>query len=136
MKRIAATLVIAGALSLCAVAMASVALSGTYTTTLGKSAGPLAGAWSLTFASPKYTVADKGSTVVSGTYTLSGNKITFTDKSGKDACPGKGVYQYSAVGRGLTFKRISDSNAKCAGRRAVLAATFTKKLSVGGPSGY
>lgn len=136
MKRIAAILGLGSVLALCAVALASSALSGTYATTVPKSAGGLAGNWTLVFASPKYTVTDNGSTVVTGTYALSGTKITFTDKSGKDACPGKGVYRYSAVGTTLTFKRISDSNAKCAGRRAVLGSKFTKKLSVGSGSGY
>jgi hypothetical protein len=136
MKRIAAIFGLGSVLALCAVALASVALSGTYSTSIGKSAAGVTGTWTVTFKSPKYTITDNGSTVVTGTYTLSGNKITVTDKSGKDACPGKGVYQYTAVSRSLTFKRISDPSAKCAGRRAVLAATFTKKLSVGGPSGY
>jgi len=135
MKRIAVALGLGSVLALCAVALASTALSGTYSTTIGKSAGGLAGAWTMTFASPKYTITDKGSTVVTGTYTLSGNKITFTDKAGKDACPGKGVYQYTESGRSLTFKRISDTNAKCAGRRAVLASTFTKKFSSSGSGG-
>ena len=59
-----------------------------------------------------------------------------TDKSGKDACPGKGVYSFKASGRSLSFKKVSDSNAKCAGRRTVLAATFTKKFSQGAGGGY
>jgi hypothetical protein len=135
MKRIAVTLGLGSVLALCAVALASTALSGTYTAVLGKSTGKLAGSWGLTFASPKYTVTDAGKTVITGTYTLSGNKITLTDKSGADACPGKGVYQYTESGRSLTFKRVSDTNAKCVGRRTVLASTFTKKFSSTGSGG-
>jgi hypothetical protein len=137
MKRIAATMGLATVLVVCATALASVALSGTYTTVIGKGplGGKVAGNWSLAFSGSKYTVSEGSTAVVNGTFTLRSNRITFTDKSGKLACPGKGVYKYTASGRSLKFKRISDSNAKCAGRRAVLAGTYTKKFSSSGSGG-
>ena len=137
MKRIAAAIGVLGALLVCAAALAATSVNGTYTATLGS--GPLKGAvkgtWTLNFASPKYTVAYNGSVSAKGSYSLSGNKITFSDKSGPRACPGKGVYTYKLNGRILTFKKVSDSNAKCAGRSAVLAGTFTKKFA-SSPGGY
>ena len=138
MKRIAATIGLGSTLALCAAALASVALSGTYTATVGRGplGGKVAGTWGIAFSAPKYTITYNGSAVANGGYTLSGNKVTFTDKSGKAACPGKGVYTYTLRVRSLTFKVLSDPSAKCAGRRAVLASTFTKKLSVPSHSGY
>ena len=137
MKRIAATIALVSALALCAAAFAGSPLSGTYNTTIGKGplGGKVAGAWSLAFSSPNYTITYKGAKVAVGTYTTSGGKVTFTDKSGKLACPGtKGVYSYTLSGRSLKFKAVSDSS--CAGRRAVLAGSFTKKFTAPAGSGY
>jgi hypothetical protein len=139
MKRLAVTITAVSALALCTAAFAGSPLSGTYNTTIGKGplGGKLAGAWSLTFSSPNYTVSYKGAKVVVGTYTTSGGKLTFNDKSGKLACPGKGVYSYKLNGRSLTFKVVSDKSPACAGRRGVLAGgTFTKKFSSSGGGGY
>src|SRR5579871_5898428 len=85
MKRLATVSTTALALVLCAAALASSALGGTYDATITKS-GPLAGAWSVTFKGSAYTITFKGATAVKGTFTQSGNKITFADKSGKYAC--------------------------------------------------
>ncbi|HLW94792.1 MAG TPA: hypothetical protein VKS25_05390 [Solirubrobacteraceae bacterium] len=134
MKRLVATITALGALALCAAALAGSPLSGTFNTTIAS--GKVAGAWSLTFSSPSYTVTYKGSKVAVGAYTTSGGKVTFTDKSGKLACPGKGVYSYTLSGRTLKFKLVSDKSAACAGRRAVLAGTFTKKFGQGSGGGY
>ncbi|HEX4036238.1 MAG TPA: hypothetical protein VHX66_17485 [Solirubrobacteraceae bacterium] len=138
MKRLAATIALVSALALATVALAGSPLSGTYNTTIGKGplGGKVAGAWSLAFSSPNYTVSYKGAKVAVGTYTTGGGKVTFSDKSGKLACPGKGVYSYKLNGRSLTFKAVSDKNAACAGRRAVLAGTFTKKFTSSGGGGY
>jgi hypothetical protein len=138
MKRLTATITALSALALCTAALAGSPLSGTFNTTIGKGplGGKVAGAWSLAFSSPNYTVSYKGSKAVVGTYTTSGGKVTFTDKSGKLACPGKGVYSYTLSGRTLKFKVVSDKNAACAGRRAVLAGTFTKKFAQGSGGGY
>jgi hypothetical protein len=87
----------------------------------------------MTFSGSKYTITYNGSTAVNGTFSLSGKKVTFNDKSGKYACHVTGVYNYSLAVRSLTFKRVSDS---CTGRRAILAATFTKKFSGGSGNGY
>ena len=138
MKRIAATIAVASAAAFCSAAIAGSALSGTYNTTIGSKplGGKVAGAWSLSFNSPNYTVSYKGAKVAVGTFSISGNKVTFTDKSGKAACPGKGVYSFTLSGRTLKFKIVSDKNARCAGRRAVLAGTFTTKFTSPAGSGY
>lgn len=134
MKRYACAAGLIATLAFCATALASSAPSGSYTGTVGS--GQLKGTWTLAFSSPNYTVADNGTVVVKGTFSVSGNKMTFSDKSGKDACPGKGVYSFTASGRSLTFKRVSDSNSKCYGRRTVLATTFAKKFSQKPGGGY
>jgi hypothetical protein len=133
MKRLATISAILAALVLCTTALASSALSGTYNATITK-AGSLNGAWSLAFSGSNYTISFKGAAAVKGTFTQGGNKITFSDKSGKYACPAKGVYTYSLIARTLTFKSVSDS--KCTGRRTVLAARFTKKFSSSGGGSY
>jgi len=133
MKRIATAAALAIALVPCTTAFAATALSGTYNATIAGS-GSLNGSWSLTFSGSKYTISFKGSTAVNGTLTQSGNKITFADKSGKYACSAKGIYSYTLSGRTLRFTRVSDS--KCAGRRTVFAATYTKKFTSTGGSGY
>jgi hypothetical protein len=137
MKRIVGAATVVAALVLCAAAMAASLANGSYTGTVGSSplGGQLKGTWVLTFKSPSYTVAFNGTTVIKGTYTQGGGKITFTDKSGKLACPGKGVYSYKVNGRTVTFKKISDSS-KCAGRSGVLATSFTKKFTTSGGGGY
>jgi hypothetical protein len=134
MKRSGLVAVLLAALVLCASALASSAPSGSYNGMV--TSGPLKGTWTLSFTSPNYTVAFNGSVVVKGSFSVSANKITFADKSGKDACPGKGVYSFNASGRSLSFKKVSDSNAKCVGRRTVLAASFTKKFSQTSGGGY
>ncbi len=134
MRRITAAGALVIALLACSTASAVAALSGTYNATITKS-GPLRGAWSLTFSGSKYTISFKGAVAVNGAFTQSGSKITFSDRGGKYACPGKkGVYSYALNGHTLTFKRVSD--AQCAGRQVVLGATFAKKFGSGGHSGY
>ena len=134
MKRSGLAAVFLAALVLCASALASSGPSGAYSGPV--TSGNLKGTWTLSFSSPNYTVAFNGSVVVKGSFSVSANKLTFSDKSGKDACPGKGVYTFKASGRSLSFKKVSDSNAKCSGRRTVLGATFTKKFSQAPGGGY
>jgi len=138
MKRLAATIGLVSALALCSAALAGSPLSGTYDTTIGKGplGGKVAGAWNVAFSSPNYTISYQGAKVAIGTYTTGGGKVTFSDKSGKAACPGKGVYSYTLSGRSLKFKLVSDKNTACAGRRAVLAGTFTKKFTAPAGGGY
>src|ERR1700730_10574399 len=117
MKRIAAAAVLAVALVWCTTALAVAALSGTYSASIGRAplGGALNGTWSLTFSGSKYTITFNNALAVHGTLTQKGNKLTFADKGGKYACSGQGVYGYTLIGRTLTFKRVSDSSAKCAG---------------------
>jgi hypothetical protein len=133
MKRLGTLVATTFAVTLCAVALAATKLSGTYNATITK-AGALNGSWSVTFSGTSYTIGFKGATAVKGVVAQSGNRLTFADRSGKYAWPAKGVYTYSLNGRTLTFKAVSDS--KCAGRRVVLAARYTKKFSSSGPGGY
>ena len=115
-------------LLLAATALAAAALHGTYKTTITGTAlgGAVNGKWTINFASPNYTVTDAGAVVIRGKYSTSGSKITFTDKSGKDACPTPGIYTFKLNGSKLKFTRVTDSFAKCAGRETVLAGSFTK----------
>jgi len=121
------------ALTLCAAALASTTLAGTYNATITR-AGALNGSWSMTFKGSAYTIAFKGATAVKGVIAQSGNRLTFADRSGRYACAAKGVYTYSLSGRTLTFKAVSDP--KCPGRRVVLAARFTKKFSTSSNGSY
>ena len=126
MKRLALGVVVAASLAASSTALAA-APNGTYKTriTSGALGGALKGPWTIAIKSGAYTVTDNGSTVIHGKYTVVGTKITFTDKTGKDACPGSGTYTFKLSGQNLKFTRVSDSSANCAGRRVVLAGSFT-----------
>jgi hypothetical protein len=127
MKRFAIAVSVAVVLVLASVALAA-GLSGTYKTTIGSAplGGALKGTWTIKFNSPDYTVTDNGTAVIRGKYSITGTRITFNDKSGKDACPNPGVYKFALNGSKLKFARVSDSATKCAGREAVLAGSYTK----------
>ena len=127
MKRLAIIATVIGALGLASVALAATP-SGTYKTVVTSTAysGALKGTWTVKFASGAYTVTDDGTTVIHGKYTVSGSKMTFQDKSGKDKCAGKGVYKFSLHGSKLTFTKVSDGST-CVGRVIVLTShTLTK----------
>jgi hypothetical protein len=86
-----------------------------------------------TYASGEYTIvfADKGQyrvltgeeLVVEGEYTVKGEQITLTDKSGRLACKGEGMatatYGWKVEGETLTLSKVED---KCTGRSAGLTA--------------
>jgi hypothetical protein len=128
MKRLTVAVSVAVVLALASVALAAGTLSGTYKTTIGSAplGGALKGTWTIKFNSPDYTVTDNGTAVIHGKYSITGTKITFNDKSGKDACPSPGVYKFTLNGSKLKFTRVSDSATKCAGREGVLAGSYTK----------
>jgi hypothetical protein len=71
-------------------------------------------------------VVDDGRTVVRGTYTTSGAKLTMKDTSGVAACGPTGRYSFSRSGRKLKFRNTGDRSEACLGRASVLAHTFTK----------
>jgi hypothetical protein len=128
MKRFVLVASIIAALGLSSAALAAATLSGTYKTKLHTSAlgGALNGTWTIKFKSGAYTVTDNGAVVVKGKYKIKGSKITLTDKTGKDVCPGSGTYKITKHGTKLKLKKISDTSA-CAGRVLVLTShTLTK----------
>jgi hypothetical protein len=77
------------------------------------------------FKGGKYTVADKGTVVIHGKYTISGDKITFGHETGPDACGPSGTYVFKLSGAKLKFTRIKESST-CIGRSTVLAGPFAK----------
>jgi hypothetical protein len=95
-------------------------------TITGASPAPLNATWRVAIRRASYAIVPNGSNVVSGSATISGNRITFHDVAGPFACPGgqaTGTYAWRLQGRKLTFTRVSDT---CPGRRIVLAHAFTR----------
>ena len=123
--RTALATAIVTATALTATAAASSGLNGTWATTVPS--GITQGKWAISFASPSYAVSYRGTVGARGHYTVSGNKITFNDKSGTLACSGPGVYRFKLSGNKLSFSRVSDGAVNCFGRREVLAQTFVRK---------
>jgi hypothetical protein len=116
------------ALALCSVAIAVAAPSGTYRTKIHTTAlhGAVNGTWTISFKNGAYTVTDDGAAVIHGKYSISADKITLRDKSGKDACPAPGTYRFALADHQLKFTKVSDANPACIGRVTVLAGKFTK----------
>ena len=128
MRRLTVALAVIAALALVPAALAAGGLSGKYKTVIkGDTAlgGALNGTWTIKFTRGHYAVADNGKVVIHGVNTYTGNTITFTDKSGPDACKGTGKYTFKVTGTKVKFTKVSDT-AACAGRQAVLNHTFTK----------
>ena len=67
-----------------------------------------------------------GTIDVSGEYSLSGNQITFQDRTGEHACPDmKGMYNFSVAENQLQFSLIKD---ECKGRaHAILGAWIVEE---------
>jgi hypothetical protein len=148
MKRLALTLGLALALlATSSAALAAGSLRGTYKTTIPNGPGIPPGfdtTWKITFTPPLvarvpgkptrrtpggYTFYQNGTTMVdSGTYKISGSKITFKDQhTGGISCPSTGTYRFKLTGKRLKFTVISDPANNCFGRRVVLTAQpFTK----------
>ena len=127
MKRLAIAAAIVAGLALSSAAVAAGTLSGTYKTKVHTTAlgGQLNGTWTIKFKTGAYTVTDAGKVVIHGKYTIKSGKISLTDKSGPDKCPGTGVYKFKLTGKALKFTKVSDKPA-CIGRQTVLAGNFTK----------
>jgi hypothetical protein len=119
MKRVAIVFAVVAGLSLCSVAFAAGALSGTYKTRVGGST------WTIAFKNGGYTVYQGGRAFIFGKDTIRGTKISFTDVSGAGKCSGTGTYRFTVSGRKLTFDKISDTH-DCVGREAVLSGRFAK----------
>jgi hypothetical protein len=115
-----------------AAAASSRSIAGIYTTTVkGKTPAALNGDWAIQIKSTgDYLIAKRvgssGSVLVSGHGKIAGSRITFRKETGPAACKGSqaiGRYRWSLKGKTLTFRRLAD---RCAGRRTILAGTFTK----------
>jgi hypothetical protein len=128
MQRLAVVAVLLAVLICASVATASGTLSGTYQTRIGAKplGGQLKGTWAIKFSHGNYKVSQGGTAVVHGKYTISGSKVSLGHESGPAACPGTGTYRFHLSAKKLTFTRVSDGTAACAGRAAVLAGRFTK----------
>jgi hypothetical protein len=127
MKRLAIVGAVVALVALCSVAFAAATLSGTYKTKVHTSAlgGELNGTWTIDFKSGGYTVSDQGKVAVRGKNSINGTKISFTDTSGAEKCPGTGRYTFKLKGKALKFTKVKES-AACAGRLTVLSGAFTK----------
>jgi hypothetical protein len=107
---------------------AAAGFSGTFATRISGSPMPrFDGVWTMKLApSGNYTIALGSQTLIRGSATVSGSKITFGRESGPAACTGAaatGVYSWHLSGKTLRFTRVADI---CLGRRVVLAHQFTK----------
>jgi hypothetical protein len=128
MKRLILALAVIGALVAIPSALAAGTLSGKWKTKISGDhalGGQLNGTWVIKFTPGHYSVTDQGKNVLKGVNSITGNKITFTDKSGAAKCSGTGHYKFKINGSKLTFTKVSDSSS-CAGREGVLAHKFTK----------
>jgi len=103
---LAISLIAAATLTICAsAAFAADPAAGTY----------VAKDFTLTLEGGHFRGNLKSELKVEGDYTVKGNRILFTDRSGSWACPAAqiGTYRMQAKGKTVTFKKISDS---CEGR--------------------
>jgi hypothetical protein len=106
-------------------------MAGTYTTNIVAGDIPagapddmrtgLVGMWSVAMdGNGQLAASYNGQQVVTGTYQVSGNEITFgADDSGTYACHTAGHYTWRASGGQVFFTRVDDT---CAGRALALTA--------------
>jgi len=109
-----------------------VPLAGTWTATIsGAPSAQFNGAWKLGFsAGGSYFVAKGSQKLVLGKATFAGATVTFHDLSGPASCLGMqaiGSYNWAVAGGKLRLKPLREP---CAGRKFVLARTFTHVKSV------
>lgn len=90
---------------------------GTYSVTAGGSK------WSIKYDdNSRVTVSRDGSTVVEGTYKVTGDLLEVTDEKGPMACGGEqktGKYKWKLEGKNLTLTKVDD---ECGGRANALTA--------------
>ena len=113
---------ICSALLLIALALATMARTadfkkGTYSVTGGGTK------WSIKYEdNNKVTVTRDGTTVVEGTYKVTGDLLEVTDEKGPMACGGEqktGKYKWKLEGKSLTLTKVDD---ECDGRANALTA--------------
>ena len=100
--------------------------AGTYTTTIGEADVPpdmkaAVGNWELILGDEgQFTTTKNGDVVVSGTYAVTADQMTFSDAEGAMACAGEqaaGAYGFALESGTLTFTLVDDD---CPGRRIIL----------------
>ena len=127
MQRIALVGAAVVALALAGASLAATTLTGTFTTRIVGGEPRFDGVWTIKLsAGGKYTIALGKQTLITGTATFNGSKITFGHESGPAACTGAqatGVYGWRLTGKTLRVTRYSD---QCQGRRVVLGYPFTR----------
>ena len=128
MKRLVLAIAVVAALALCSVAAAA-SLSGTFKAYVHNRAfsGALVGTWTITLSGGNYKVAEGGSVLLSGRYSVSGNKIVIGGGGAGDFCRVKGTYSFRLSANKLSFTKISDNTKACRGRVDVLTSgPFTR----------
>lgn len=127
MKRKAAIVAVGVALVVAAPAAGKTKLEGTWNVRFSGIGQVFSAAWSVTFAANgTMSVRRNGLAVIRGTYAVSGNRVTITDRTGPYHCRGRqavGAYTYAQLGSKLSFEVVRDA---CGGRKVVLA---TKPLT-------
>jgi len=111
------------------VAEAGAALSpGVYQARVtGATPAILNGTWEIDLGAGRYEIKRNGANAVDGKASIRGNTLTFSDVAGPFRCLGaqaKGSYRWTLSGKTLTLAVMHDP---CAGRKAVLVRTFSKK---------
>jgi hypothetical protein len=109
----------------------STPLNGTYDAVIKSPNAALNGTWMIDFvADGTYVVAKQPKTkavLISGSSTVSGNRVTLVDKAGPLRCTGSsatGTYSWKLTGKKLKFTKVKDT---CGGRPLVFASsTWTK----------
>jgi hypothetical protein len=111
--------------------------AGTYTTMITDSDVPpdmkdAVGSWEIVLDDEgRFTAVQNGEVAVRGTYSVSGDQMTFSDVDGKLACTEDyvvGTYTAALEGATLSFTLVNDD---CAGRRIILLShPLTKQTTV------
>jgi hypothetical protein len=122
MKKLVLAIAMVATLALCSVAAAA-SLTGTFKRDISHVSafsGALNGTWTISLNGGKYKVSEGGTVLLSGKYSISGNKITIGGGGSGDFCRVKGLYSFSLSANKLYFKRINDQTKACRGRVDVL----------------
>lgn len=111
-----------------AAAVAGAPLAGGWSARIsGAPSAQFNGVWKLRFsAGGAYVISKAGQSLVVGKATFKGATVTFHDVSGPASCIGMeaiGSYTWAITGSKLRLKAVREP---CAGRRFVLARTFTR----------
>ena len=85
------------------------------------------GEWQFSFqAGGRFLVGNSGIINTSGTYTVSQDRVEFTQPYGVGPCAAKGVYQWSLQGNKLSFAPAAGQTDDCNSRKGALSLTYFK----------